>query len=100
MDGTRVAAISSVLTAVIASLLFSMMPAGATMDTTKAKTEQIEAAATEEGIRPARDGNIAILEEFEAAMAANTVAALELFILRNPDHPLAELARQRITEIE
>ena len=45
-------------------------------------------------IRPARDGNIAIREELEAARKAGTAAAYDLFIARHPDHPLAELARR------
>lgn len=40
----------------------------------------------------ARDGNIAIQEEFDAAMLANSFAAWELFIRRHPDHPLVEAA--------
>jgi len=48
------------------------------------------------GIAPARDGNIAIREEFDAAVAAGTPAALELFIRRHPGHPLAALAAARL----
>ena len=47
-----------------------------------------------ETIRPARDGNIAIAQELEAARKAGTVAAYDLFIARHPDHPLAEIARR------
>lgn len=58
------------------------------------------ARATEPGAgitaAPARDGNIAIREEFEAAAARNTREAYQLFIDRHPDHPLAEEARRRI----
>ena len=42
---------------------------------------------------PARDGNLAILQELEAARAARTLAAYDLFIARHPTHPLAETAR-------
>jgi hypothetical protein len=53
-----------------------------------------EAAAVDEpGIRPARDGNIAIRQELEAARRANTLAAYDLFILRHPRHPLVRTAR-------
>ncbi|MFQ5439179.1 MAG: hypothetical protein ACE5DK_10180 [Paracoccaceae bacterium] len=41
----------------------------------------------------ARDGNIAILEEFESAVEQGTIAAYELFIRRHPDHPKAKVAR-------
>jgi hypothetical protein len=45
-------------------------------------------------MRRARDGNIAIREELEAARTAATVAAYDLFIARHPDHPLAKIARE------
>lgn len=45
---------------------------------------------------PARDGNIAIREEFDAAKAKNTAAAWDLFIARHPHHALtAEAKRAR-----
>jgi hypothetical protein len=43
---------------------------------------------------PARDGNIAIQEELDAARKAGTVEAYELFLRRHPDHTLSETARQ------
>jgi len=42
---------------------------------------------------PARDGNVAILEEFEAAKLKNTAQAYGLFIARHPDHALTEQAK-------
>jgi hypothetical protein len=42
---------------------------------------------------PARPGDIAIREEFEAARRAGTVDAYDLFIARHPDHDLADTAR-------
>ncbi|HEX8400746.1 MAG TPA: hypothetical protein VF628_03490 [Allosphingosinicella sp.] len=42
---------------------------------------------------PARDGNIAIQEEYCAARKAGTAAAYDLFIARHPQHPLAAQAR-------
>ncbi len=51
-------------------------------------------------IPPARDGNIAIREEYDAAMAANTVAAFEIFIARHPDHTLANLARDKLAQLQ
>ncbi len=42
----------------------------------------------------ARDGDIAIREEFEAAARANTVAAWNLFIERHPGHPLIPAAER------
>ncbi|HEX8443754.1 MAG TPA: hypothetical protein VF631_08915 [Allosphingosinicella sp.] len=48
---------------------------------------------SEKEIIPARDGNIAIQEELDAARRAGTIAAYDLFIARHPQHPLAETAR-------
>lgn len=45
---------------------------------------------------PARDGNIAVQEEFEASERAGTVEAYRLFIARHPDHPLATVAHERL----
>ncbi len=45
---------------------------------------------------PARDGNIAILEEYEMARSQNTLAAYQLFIARHPGHPLAKDAHREI----
>lgn len=42
---------------------------------------------------PARDPNIAVQEEFELARKSGTIEAIQLFILRHPDDPLAEKAR-------
>ena len=49
---------------------------------------------------PARDGEIAIREEFRAAQVAGTRAALELFIRRHPDHALADRARDLLEQME
>jgi len=45
------------------------------------------------GMRPARDGNIAIQQELDAARRAGTLAEYDLFIARHPQHPLATIAR-------
>lgn len=55
--------------------------------------ERTEMPVSEKEIIPARDGNIAIQEEFDAARRANSAAAWELFIARHPRHPLADKAR-------
>ena len=41
----------------------------------------------------ARDGDIAIRQEFQAA---TTAEALRLFVERHPRHPLADEARERL----
>lgn len=45
-------------------------------------------------LRTARDGNIAIREELDAARRAGTLAAYDLFLRRHADHPLAADARR------
>ena len=52
-----------------------------------------EGAMEGPGIAPARDGNIAIRQELDAARKAGTLDAYDLFIARHPRHPLAETAR-------
>ena len=42
---------------------------------------------------PARDPRLAVEEEYQMARRLNTVQALELFIARHPDDPLAARAR-------
>lgn len=54
---------------------------------------------TSSGTAPARDGDVAIQQEFAAAQQQDTVAALELFIARNPGHWLVPRARARIESL-
>jgi hypothetical protein len=58
-----------------------------------APAAQREKTVSEERAIPARDGNIAIQEEYCAARKAGTAAAYDLFIARHPQHPLAAQAR-------
>lgn len=48
----------------------------------------------------ARPGWIAIKEEFDAAMKADTVEALELFIARHPDSQWTPEARKRLAALK
>ena len=43
-----------------------------------------------------RDPEIAVREEYDLALAAGTKSALELFIARHADHPLAAEAEARL----
>ena len=52
------------------------------------------AAMADPPIAPARDGNIAIRQELDAARKSASVEAYDLFIARHPDHPLAAVARR------
>ena len=45
-------------------------------------------------VPPARDGNIAIAEELDAARREGSVEAYDLFIARHPGHPLEAVARR------
>lgn len=47
----------------------------------------------------ARPGWVAIKEEFDTAMAANTIEALELFIARHPDSPWTAEAKLQLDEL-
>ena len=49
--------------------------------------------------QPARDGNIAIQQELDAARRAGTLEAYDLFIARHPRHPLIETARRERARI-
>ena len=51
-------------------------------------------------IAPARDGNVAIQEELDAARRACTVAAYDLFIARHPGHPLEAVAREERARLQ
>ncbi len=46
------------------------------------------------GMQRARDGNVAIQEELDAARKAATIEAYDLFLARHPGHPLAGIARE------
>jgi len=48
----------------------------------------------------ARDGDVAVTEEFRAAEMSATAAAWRLFIARNPHHTLAREARRRLRAVE
>ena len=53
------------------------------------------------GATSARPGDVAVLEELEAARASNTLVAYDLFLARHPNHPLSvEAVRERARLIE
>jgi hypothetical protein len=49
---------------------------------------------------PARDPQLAVQEEYQLARQRGTAQALELFIARHPDSPLAEKARADLAAIK
>jgi len=74
-------------------LMIGMAAAAAASMSMEAATPDTPPQAHKE-IAPARDGNIAIREELDAARKAATVAAYDLFIARHPGHPLETMARE------
>lgn len=48
---------------------------------------------------PARDPKLAVEEEYQLALQQGTVQALQLFITRHPDSPLAEKALDRLQRL-
>lgn len=49
---------------------------------------------------PARDGDVAIQEEFEAARRAHNSEAYQLFIERHPDHLLRRAAQEELDRLQ
>lgn len=62
------------------------------------RSEKVEMSNRSSENAPARDGNIAIKEEFDLAVETGTKQALELFLLRHPDHKLAAKAATLIKQ--
>lgn len=54
------------------------------------------AGETGGGMRPPGDPDKAVEAEYQTLKARGTREALELFIRRHPDHPLAERARSEL----
>ncbi len=48
----------------------------------------------------ARPGIIAVREEYDAALKANTIPAWELFIARHPESPWTVDARERLAKLQ
>jgi len=79
-------------------LLIGLLAATAGSMSMEATTSDTPPSAKE--IAPARDGNIAIQEELDAARKAGTVAAYDLFIARHPGHPLEAVAREERARLQ
>ncbi len=60
---------------------------------------QVSETSRDTPAAPARSGDAAIQEELEAARAASSVAAYELFIARHPTHPLEAVARAELESL-
>ena len=81
----------------IISLLLSGLWASADV-AAAGEQSNVPSIRTTDDPRP-RDGNVAIREELDAARAAGTVEAYDLFIARHPQHELAEVARRERAEL-
>jgi hypothetical protein len=64
-----------------------------------AAAEEAGKAARATTTPPARDPEVAVLEEYQAARHHGTAQALELFIARHPDSALAEKARADLRQL-
>jgi hypothetical protein len=83
-------------------LLAALLAAGAwaSLDRSPAMATTIEPKTPQPPMPEPRDPDIAVREEYQAAVAAGTIAALDLFIRRHPDHDLADLARRELERLE
>ena len=80
------------------NVMIGLLAATAAALSMEATTPDTPPSAKE--IAPARDGNIAIREELDAARRAGTVAAYDLFIARHPGHPLEAVAREERARLQ
>ncbi len=67
--------------------------------TKTAGADEAKKAVRDSTTPPARNPQAAVEEEFEMARQQGTAAALELFIARHPDNPLAEKARAALRRL-
>lgn len=81
---------AGVMTRPTAALLFAIALAAAACP----KANDMEPHKDRNELRPEGDPNRAVQWELDAARRAGTVEAYDLFLARNPDHPLAEAARR------
>ncbi len=65
----------------------------------QAKADDRGKAARAPAMPMARDPAVAVAEEYEAALSKGTREALELFIARHGDDPLAEKARAELKRL-
>ena len=64
-----------------------------------ASADEIGKAARGKTTPPARDPEVAVAEEYQAARQRGTAQALELFIARHPDSAYAEKARAELRQM-
>ena len=64
-----------------------------------ASADEMGKAARDQTTPPARDPEVAVAEEYQAARQRGTAQALELFIARHPDSACAEKARAELSRL-
>jgi flagellar biosynthesis/type III secretory pathway M-ring protein FliF/YscJ len=82
----------------LAAIVLLIVPHDLVREGRIAMTKSATAAETQKPVPqattpPARDPQIAVAEEYQIARQQGTAQALELFVQRHPDDPLAEKAR-------
>jgi len=86
------------------AVLVAVMPGLAAMAdsarATVAAASELRPTAPQRTTPPARDPEQAVEEEYQMASRHGTVEALELFLARHPDGPLAEKARADLQRIK
>lgn len=76
-----------------------LLPEGPFVMTGNAKADQGSKVPHNSSMPPARDPSVAVAEEYEIARRKGTAEALELFIARHGDDPLAEKARADLRKL-
>ena len=64
-----------------------------------AAANEVRPGKQEQSVPLARDADAAVREEYEAARRQGRAQALQLFIARHPDHPLAAEARAALERL-
>ena len=80
--------------------LFGMKAMAATSQPSDAGQAVSEPTNPQPPIPRPRDPDIAVKEEYDAAVQAGTIAALELFIARHPGHALAADAESDLLRLK
>ena len=95
---------SALVTSLLAALMLLIGPDDLLRERRISMAKAVTAGETlkpvpQETTPPARDPKIAVEEEYQIARQRGTVQALELFIARHPDDPLAQKALADIRRI-
>jgi hypothetical protein len=100
----RANTVTPVILALLAELCPQYWPAQCGIPETvavmsKSVTDQIAQADKSPKLPLHRDSEIAVREEFELARSKGTIEAMETFVARHSDHPLAAEAKRTIRRL-